>query len=114
MSIREVIEIGKSGKITYPELVNLLVKSGVTNYVADVTSRTITYFGKESFVEQSPGGPLAISDNFSKERVILAIKRTQMRETTYPEFLEEIAKAGVYKYEVDLTARKIKYIAKEG
>lgn len=114
-SLSEVIELGKSGKIPYPKLVDLLAEAEVKNYVTDVATRRITYFGLETpFVEQSPGSPLQIADDFNEKEVINAIKRTQKRETTYPQFLEEIAKAGIYKYEVDLIKREITYISKKG
>lgn len=114
-NLNEVLEIGKTGKLTYPELVDLLVKAGVMYYVVEVATRKITYFGSgEPFIEQVPGDLLVISSTFDESEVIRAIKRTQRKETNYSQFLEEIAKAGIYKYEVNLTERKIKYIAKTG
>ena len=65
----------------------------------------------EAIVQQ--GTPL-ITGNYlipklNQEALILAIRKDQAGHSTFPEFLQASWKAGIIGYDVDFTARKVRY-----
>ena len=65
----------------------------------------------EAVVQQ--GTPLITGNylipQFNQEALILAIRNDQAAHSTFPEFLQASWEAGVIGYDVDFTARKVRY-----
>jgi uncharacterized protein YbcV (DUF1398 family) len=51
---------------------------------------------------------------FDREALIRALRRDQVGESTFPEFLEASWRAGVVGYDVDFAARTVRYFGCEG
>src|SRR5579864_6864010 len=96
----------------YPKLFESLKHGGVEYYVADVDRQRVVYYGGKNMYEQrlgSGGDMLAIAPELNKDALVEAIARNQRQETTYQEFLKEIAAAGIGRYRVDMHDRTITY-----
>jgi uncharacterized protein YbcV (DUF1398 family) len=102
---------------TYPQLFDFLKDSGVTGYETVVGKHEITYVSAtEKYVAPPPPGfaPAVPAALFNVAEIKKAILRAQRRETTYTQFLAEIAAAGVHRYRVDMAARQIDYKGAKG
>jgi uncharacterized protein YbcV (DUF1398 family) len=51
---------------------------------------------------------------FNRKALILALRIDQAGESTFPEFLAAIWRAGVLRYDVDFAARKVAYQGSDG
>ena len=96
----------------FPYLAEIFKQAGVKKnlwILPSLQSIYITDFGP--VVNQ--GTPLVngLTDipSFDNEAVIKAIRTDQTGESTFPEFLASIWKAGVIRYEVDFLMRKVTY-----
>lgn len=92
----------------YPELVSKFIAIGIESYTADVATGMILYRlpGGEYLFHPAEGKIREINPEFSEEYTVLAIRNNQAGKTTYPEFMNEIADAGVRMYEATLLGRK--------
>ncbi|MCG3205056.1 MAG: hypothetical protein KCHDKBKB_01773 [Elusimicrobia bacterium] len=110
--IRKMYQRAAEEKWPYPYIFNSLKSFGVERYEVNVLTHEIKYVGEgKSFVEGPPQGfsPLPAGAAYNLEALKLAIERVQRRETTYPQFLAEIAAAGVSFYRVDMKPRTVTY-----
>jgi len=115
--IEEIATKSKVEKWPYPKIFNSLKDAGVEHYETKVANHEITYFGGgKSFQEPitSEVVTLAISDQFNENAVQEAIRSNQSKGSTYMEFLEGIAGAGVNSYQVDMSERTVTYMAANG
>src|SRR5687767_4243561 len=97
---------------SYPKLFDALKGAGIQSYETDVPRFEITYFGAgEQYRKSPPQGfsPGTAASHFDVQAIKKAIQRIGRGETTYPQFLEEIAAAGVHTYRVDMSARTVTY-----
>lgn len=98
-------------KWSYPYLFNSLKAAGVERYEVNVlTHETRFVGGGTSVIQPAPADfrPLT-AGAYDLDALQAALARVQTRETTYAEFLAEIAAAGVSFYRVDMKPRKITY-----
>jgi uncharacterized protein YbcV (DUF1398 family) len=112
--IKAVYETARAEKWTYPQLFDGLKVIGVERYEVNVATHEITYFGgKTSHKQPAPDGfsPLTVGEKFDQAALKTALKRTQSGQSTYEEFLAEIAAAGVPFYRVDMKPRTVSYHA---
>lgn len=93
----------------YPRLAQLLLRSGVRHYVVDTATGTTTHYGKEECM-RSGTATNASGTDFDKEKIIAALRAVQARETDYPQFLSQIAAAGVQTYLADLEHHRVIYM----
>jgi len=96
----------------YPKLFEALKHGGVEYYVADVDRQRVVYYGGKNLHEQrlaSGGEMLTIAPELNRDALLQAIARTQRQESTYLEFLNEIAAAGIGRYRVDMHDRTVTY-----
>lgn len=102
----------------YPGLVKKLIAIGVQSYTVDVATATTLYRFAEGQHVLHPGNETAlpIADQFQQEAFIAALRATQQGQTTYPEFLADIAKAGVRFYEATFVGehKRVTYIGTRG
>lgn len=98
-------------KWTYPQLFDALKNVGVERYEVDVLKYEIKYVGgKTSITHPAPADftPLTLG-SFDKTAFQTALTRAQTQQSTYPQFLAEIAAAGIVWYRVDMGPRAVSY-----
>jgi len=109
----KINELYKSSK-SYPDLVRNLIAIGVQSYSVEVSSGVILYRfeGGENVLHGAVSTPREISESFNRQLVLNALKDTQEGRTTYPEFMDDIAFAGVRFYEATLNGKnkRVTYI----
>lgn len=96
----------------YPYLFNSLKSIGVERYETNVLTCEIRYVGGGTSIVAPPAPdfkPLTVGPIFDPNGLRKALQRVQARETTYPQFLAEIAAAGVSFYRVDMLPRTVTY-----
>jgi uncharacterized protein YbcV (DUF1398 family) len=112
LKIKNVLHKASEEKWSYPQIFNALKGLGIERYETNVLTHEIKYVGgKTFFVEPPPEGfvPLTLGKQFNVESLKTALTRIQSGETTYSQFLSEIAAAGVPFYRVDMGPRTVTY-----
>ena len=115
--IEQIVTEGKAEQWPYLNTFNALKDAGVHSYETDVASHSIVYYGHtESYTEPTPANfaRLKPSQAFDKPALKLAIERNQTKQTDFAGFLDEIARAGVNRYQVDMNARTVSYLGRSG
>jgi uncharacterized protein YbcV (DUF1398 family) len=110
--IRAALKEAAEKKWPYPHIFNKLKKLGVERYETNVLTHEIKYVGGQtSFVDPAPEGfkKLTVGPRYDEAALKTALGRAQRQETTYAEFLAEIAAAGVAFYRVDMAPRTVTY-----
>ncbi len=99
---------------SYPDLAQKLANLGVLSYSVDVSTDIICYrlADGQLIIQYANHESKAIATSFSKVKVIDAIQANIAKQTTYPEFMRDIALAGVYFYEATLTGtnKRVTYV----
>lgn len=114
MTTSEKIQVAYAAAKNYPDLAAKLLAAGILSYTVDTATSLIIY--RVDNGEVHLGGhasePLTIALNFDEALTIKAIRENQQGKTTYPQFMQGIAEAGVRFYEASLkTDRpKVTYI----
>lgn len=89
---------------------NLRDKAHVDSYIVDLKNKTRTYHGSDkNFVENITIPSYTFSNLFNELAIKKALSGHQKNQTTYFEFLEEIAQAGVTHYRVDMIKNNVTY-----
>jgi len=102
---------------SYPELVKNLIDTGVRTYTVDTATGTILYrFDGGENILHSGEASRTINTKFSSDGTVTAIRTNQQGKSTYPEFMEQIAAAGVRFYEATLEGnrKRVTYIGNGG
>lgn len=101
MTLLNKIEEAYSSFTTYPQLAQRLIAAGVHSYTVDVATAIIVYrtASGENAIHQNTNKPRIVAETFNKEQVIQVIRINQAGNSTYAEFMEGIANAGVRFYE---------------
>ena len=110
--VEEIFTKSKQEKWSYPKIFDALKDAGVEYYETEVATHDIVYHGSGySISEPPPPGftPLRVSANFDAAGVKLAIERNKTKPDDMV-FLQEIARAGVVPYRVDMSARAVSYL----
>jgi uncharacterized protein YbcV (DUF1398 family) len=113
--LQKVYQQAREKKWKYPQLFDALKGIGVECYEVDVPFNKISYLGgATTIVHPSPDGfqRLAVGP-FNAAAFKAALTRAQNQETTYPEFLKEIAAASIAFYRVDMEMRSVTYFGKD-
>jgi uncharacterized protein YbcV (DUF1398 family) len=99
----------------YPEYVKNLKEAGVTRYEVNVANQlTVVYADEGDPLEVPVDLPqLVCANTFEAGSLKAAQLSTQSGLIGYPEFLSEIAEAGVHRYVADLEGMKITYYGKD-
>jgi uncharacterized protein YbcV (DUF1398 family) len=101
----------------FPYLAETLRRAGVTRNIWSLPSCQSLYLTKEGPVVNQ-GAPLVsgMADvaAFDEEALIRAIRTDQKGESTFPEFLMGVWRAGVVRYDVDFEARTVAYYGCNG
>ena len=96
----------------FPYLAETLRRAGVTRNIWILPACESLYLTDEGPVVVQ-GAPLVTGaadvPRFDREALITALRIDQAGKSTFPEFLDASWRAGVFRYEVDLTARTVIY-----
>lgn len=113
---KECTVLSYQGKITFPEVVMMLLNAGYDAYYADLVSSTNTFYTQNTAhtinPPDHPSYPLA--ETFNAPKVVSAIREIQAQKIGYPQFLKEIQAAGVFAYMIFLKGKKAIYFGKNG
>ncbi len=114
--IKEVIDHTLQGKISFPEVVGVLIQEGIESYHVDYVRSENTYYKSngETHTELVSHKYPVSQKEFSVEKVKNSIKRIQAREIDYHHFSEEIIEAGCVYYIAYLSGKRVIYFGREG
>jgi uncharacterized protein YbcV (DUF1398 family) len=101
----------------FPYLAECLRRAGVTRNLWSLPACQSLYLTNDGPVV-TQGTPLISGTmdvpTFDREALIRALRIDQAGESTFPEFLEASWRAGVVRYDVDLSARAVTYYGCNG
>lgn len=107
------IEKQSEGK-PYAVFAKNLKDSGVILYVVTVSNHDRKFFTEvDELLIKGSLPVINCADNFQINEVRNAVRRNQQVETDYPQFLKEIANAGVHTYIADFNAMQVIYKGKD-
>jgi uncharacterized protein YbcV (DUF1398 family) len=115
--MKENILAAYSTSKSYPELVRKLMEVGIRSYTVDTATGTILYrMDNGEHVIHHGEAQRNIAPTFSESGTIEAIRSNQQGKSTYPEFMDAMATAGIYFYEATLNGenKRVTYIGKDG
>lgn len=96
----------------FPHLAETLRRAGVTRNLWYLPACQSLYLTKDGPVV-TLGAPVASGTvdvpPFNRESLVAALRTDQAGKSTFPEFLEASWRAGVVRYDVDFTARRVAY-----
>jgi uncharacterized protein YbcV (DUF1398 family) len=111
--IEAIVNRSHQGVVSYPEAFEALKTAGVERYSCELTHRyTSVYegtFGKWEQNDIEDYQPLKTSEIFCAQMIKEAIMNRAHGKTSFVEFLQDIAQAGVSHYAVDMKTRELKY-----
>jgi len=104
MNNADKIKAAYEGATNYPNLAARLIDAGVQSYTVDVSSVIILYRFEngEIHLSEKTDAPIAIADAFDEALTVQTIRDNQQGKSTFPEFMQGIAQAGVRFYEATL------------
>lgn len=117
MQLEEKIQTCYRNSKNYPELAKALSGIGVQSYTVDVATGILLYrFPDGTHVIHAANNARHISEKFDLERTKQAIKANQKGETNYPQFMDDVAAAGVRFYEATLNGdrKRVTYLGLGG
>jgi uncharacterized protein YbcV (DUF1398 family) len=101
----------------FPYLAETLRRAGVTRNVWFLPACESLYLTEQGPVV-TQGTPLVSGTvdvpPFDREALITALQTDQAGQSTFPEFLAATWRAGVVRYDVDFTARRVAYYGSRG
>jgi uncharacterized protein YbcV (DUF1398 family) len=105
------------GKMTFLQTIQHMSSIGVRWYSANLLFGMKTHYfesGETHQVKWPVWTPIVPCPPFQEGRVVAALRAIQRQEIIYPEFLRQIADAGVQVYTVHLKGRKAIYLGADG
>lgn len=111
--IESIQQKARDNNWPYPKTFEAYKTAGITSYTVRLGENFQSHYvgNGENFEhnELQNYKPLKVSNQFSSNGVKEAIMDHTHAKTNYNEFLEEIAKAGVSHYQVNMLTREIRY-----
>src|ERR1700679_3321523 len=94
-AMHKALEGSQAGKLTFPEVVAMLLGVGVESYFADLLRGEETFYTTdgETHREQMTLPPTKIAADFSQPGLITAIRGAQADQIRYPEFVNRVTTA---------------------
>ncbi len=104
------------GSLSFPEVVCRLIAIGCEQYHADLRRQEKTYYlpDGDSYVEPLSFGSRSIAQEFSADAVIAALRASQGKQISYPQFLTRLVEAGCVGYHVFLAGKRAVYLGRHG
>lgn len=115
-AIHRALEGSQQGKLTFPQVVGMLIEAGVESYRCDLIRADDTFYmpGGETHVEKMTVPPVQIPAELSIPGIVSAIRAVQTDEIRYPEFLKRAMAAGVASYWVFIAGKRVIYLGRHG
>lgn len=115
--LKECERLSFENKLSFPQVVQRLVQTGVERYCTDLVRLEKFYYAADgqALTETIPlkDAP-KIGDTFQMAQVQEAIRSIQQGKIDYPEFLKRIMKAGVVYYDVFVDGKRVIYTGRNG
>ena len=103
--VREMTRALDEERISFPDVVQALMETGVERYHADLLAGTKTYYMPDGSFEITHGRALHAANDFRGDLVQEAVHAIQQGEIGYRAFCDRIAAAGLLHSEVNLPGR---------
>jgi uncharacterized protein YbcV (DUF1398 family) len=115
-AMHKALEGSQAGKLTFPEVVAMLINAGVESYFADLLRGEETFYTTdgETHRERISLPSMKIANGFSQPGVVAAIRGAQADQIRYPEFVKQVTAAGTIGYWAFLTGKKVIYFGRKG
>jgi uncharacterized protein YbcV (DUF1398 family) len=84
-------------------------QAGVRYYEVNVSTQTTQFVGEKDVFREHITGSFDINATFSELFLKKALESRRLKKTSYSEFLQQIAKAGVISYQVDMRTNTVTY-----
>ena len=115
--LKECESLAFQNKLSFPQVVQRLVETGVERYCADLVRLEKFYYSADgqTLTEAMPlkDAP-KIGEVFLTAQVQDAVRNIQQGQIDYPEFLRRIMKAGVVYYDVFIGGKRVIYTGRTG
>lgn len=114
--LHELVQRSWQSTITFPEVVQALLKEGFESYHVDLVRGENRYYLPDghSHVEAMPHPDFKAATRFSAKDVESAVRAIQAGRIDYQEFVERIMLAGCVYYITYLSGKKVAYLGREG
>ncbi|BDA77358.1 hypothetical protein LPTSP3_g02880 [Leptospira kobayashii] len=114
--IKETVDLSLEGKITFPQIVGILLKENIESYHVDFVRAENRYYTAqgENHLEPVPHQFPSAAKEFSAEAVSATIKKVQAGKINYREFIDEVTSAGCIYYIAYLSGKRVIYFGREG
>ena len=115
-AMHEALEGSQAGRLTFPQVVGMLIDAGVESYCADLVRGEDIFFmpNGETHMERMTLPSTKIAEHFSKPGIVAAVRAAQADQIRYPEFLTRAMAAGTAAYWAFLTGRRVIYFGRDG
>jgi len=115
-AMREASRASDEERISFPNVVKMLIEAGVERYHADLARAEKTYYLPSGEAEAVANQALAQApaEAFSAEGVAAALRAIQGGTIQYREFCARIAAAGCVGYHVFIAGRRAVYYGRSG
>ncbi|WPU94941.1 DUF1398 family protein [Mucilaginibacter sabulilitoris] len=118
MNVEEKLKEAYATARNYPELAAKLIDAGILSYTVEVAAGLMFYrlANGETIFHGNNAEAHSIATTFNHDEVVKTIRDNQQGKTTYPEFMEGIANAGVRFYEATLQGdrKRVTYMGTGG
>ncbi|MCE2950575.1 MAG: hypothetical protein ACK50V_06405 [Alphaproteobacteria bacterium] len=115
--IKEAIALSLNKELSFPQLIDRLMKAGAERYTVDFAAKLIHYYGQEneyfSYCIESENFGLPASA-FCEESIRNAIEAAQAQLIDYETFAERVIAGGTAQYQIFFKERKQLYLGREG
>jgi uncharacterized protein YbcV (DUF1398 family) len=114
--LQETIEKALAKKLTFMELLAILMKEGVEAYHVDFMRNEVRYYSRngESVVLSVALPHGEVAPDFSADKLDAINKRVQAGEAGYADFVREATAIGCAYYVVYLYGKKARYFGRDG
>lgn len=115
-AMHEALAGSSEGRLTFPQVIGLLVGAGVESYSVDFVHGDDTFYMPDgrTHVEPVTLPSAPVAEHFSEADVSATIRAAQADTIRYPEIVDRLRKAGVAAYWVFLAGRKVIYFGRKG
>lgn len=104
-------QAGASGCVySFPWVYKSLKEIGITSYAVDIKSGKAVISHKEEKLEEQAPEKNFVFGAFNIEQIVAALQKHQKGETSYDEWLQEVARAGVFRYVVTMAQDMVIYL----
>ena len=115
-TVREILAETHAGRAIFPDVVRRMLAAGVDSYMVDlIRGVDVVYFNDDTTFTEPLGVKFgSVAQDFSKPKIVGAIRAAQRDEIRYPEFMSRAAMAGVAAYWAELKGQRVIYMGRKG